>query len=75
MCDYLNKTNATYYFRRTVPDDLRGYFKTERGNPRSECKVTVALIVNSSPSQTGSANLTLSFRNRSGPAQEASVVE
>jgi len=38
MCTYLNKTGSTYYFRRPVPDDLLGYFKTERGNPRTEWK-------------------------------------
>jgi integrase len=38
MCTYLNKTGSTYYFRRPVPDDLMGQFKTERGNPRSEWK-------------------------------------
>lgn len=38
MCTYLNKTGATYHFRRMVPDDLLGHFKTERGNPRLEWK-------------------------------------
>ena len=38
MCTYLNKTGATYYFRRPVPDDLLGYFRTERDNPRAEWK-------------------------------------
>lgn len=38
MCTYLNKTGSTYYFRRPVPDDLLGQFKTERGNPRTEWK-------------------------------------
>jgi integrase len=38
MCTYLNKTGATYYFRRPVPDDLLAYFVTERGNPRAEWK-------------------------------------
>lgn len=38
MCTYLNKTGSTYYFRRPVPEDLLGQFKTERGNPRSEWK-------------------------------------
>jgi hypothetical protein len=33
MCTYLNRTGATYYFRRPVPDDLLGHFRTERGNP------------------------------------------
>lgn len=38
MCTYLNKTGSTYYFRRPVPDDLLGHFRTERGNPRKEWK-------------------------------------
>jgi integrase len=38
MCTYLNKTGATYYFRRPVPDDLLAHFWTERGNPRTEWK-------------------------------------
>lgn len=38
MCTYLNKTGSTYYFRRPVPDDLLGHFRTERGNPRTEWK-------------------------------------
>jgi integrase len=38
MCTYLNKTGSTYYFRRPVPDDLLGHFRTERGNPRAEWK-------------------------------------
>lgn len=38
MCTYLNKTGSTYYFRRPVPDDLLSFFKTERGNPRTEWK-------------------------------------
>jgi integrase len=38
MCTYLNKTGATYYFRRPVPDDLLGHFRNERGNPRTEWK-------------------------------------
>ena len=38
MCTYLNKTGATYYFRRPVPDDLLGHFRTERDNRRTEWK-------------------------------------
>ena len=38
MCTYLNKTGATYHFRRMVPDDLLGHFRTERGNARLEWK-------------------------------------
>ena len=38
MCTYLNKTGATCHFRRMVPDDLLGHFKTARGNPRLEWK-------------------------------------
>ena len=41
MCTYLNKTGSIYYFRRPVPDDLLGYFTTERGNPRTEWKRTL----------------------------------
>ena len=42
MCDYLNKTGATYYFRRAVPDDLIGVFRTQRGNARAEWKISLA---------------------------------
>jgi hypothetical protein len=38
MCIYLNKTGSTYYFRRPVPDDLVGHFRTEQGNARTEWK-------------------------------------
>ena len=38
MCTFLNKTGSTYYFRRSVPDELLGYFTTKRGNPRTEWK-------------------------------------
>ncbi len=41
MCTYLNKTNATYYFRRPVPDDLAGYFTTKTGKPRTEWKFSL----------------------------------
>lgn len=41
MCTYLNKTGSTYYFRRSVPNDLLGHFVTERGNSRTEWKYTL----------------------------------
>jgi hypothetical protein len=36
MCTYLNKALSTHYFRRPVPDDLLGHFRTGRGNARTE---------------------------------------
>ncbi len=36
MCTYLNRTGAKYYFRRPVPKDVIGYFKTESGGVRRE---------------------------------------
>lgn len=41
MCTYLNKTGATYYFRRPVPDDLAGYFTTKTGKSRTEWKFSL----------------------------------
>jgi integrase len=41
MCTHLNKTGATYYFRRPVPDDLLGYFTTATGKPRIEWKFSL----------------------------------
>lgn len=41
MCAYLNKTVSTYYFRRPVPDDLIGQFKTKTGKPRTEWKISL----------------------------------
>jgi hypothetical protein len=38
MCTHLNRTGATYYFRRKVPDDLQGFFHTSGGKPRTEWK-------------------------------------
>lgn len=38
MCTHLNRTGATYYFRRKVPDDLAGFFQTDSGKPRTEWK-------------------------------------
>jgi integrase len=38
MCTHLNRTGATYYFRRKVPDDLQGFFSTSGGKPRTEWK-------------------------------------
>lgn len=41
MCTHLNRTGATYYFRRKVPDDLLGYFTTDTGRPRAEWKLSL----------------------------------
>ncbi len=41
MCTHLNKTGSIYYFRRPVPDDLIGHFKTKTGKPRSEWKISL----------------------------------
>ena len=41
MCTHLDKTGSTYYFRRTVPDDLRGHFTTATGKPRTEWKFSL----------------------------------
>ena len=38
MCTHLDKTGATYYFRRLVPVDLIGTFTTATGNSRTEWK-------------------------------------
>ena len=36
MSNHLQNRNGTYYFRRVVPDDLRGHFRTANGKPRTE---------------------------------------
>ncbi|GAA4035759.1 hypothetical protein GCM10022281_15240 [Sphingomonas rosea] len=41
MCTYLDQVRSTYYFRRAVPDELQRYLLTERGNPRSEFKISL----------------------------------
>lgn len=41
MCTYLNRTGAKYYFRRPVPKDLLGYFKTSTGKSRKEWKYSL----------------------------------
>lgn len=41
MCTHLDKTGSTYYFRRTVPDDLAGHFTTATGKPRTEWKFSL----------------------------------
>lgn len=38
MCTHLNRTGATYYFRRKVPDDLQDFFRTSGGKARTEWK-------------------------------------
>jgi hypothetical protein len=43
MCTYLNRTGAKYYFRRPVPKDLVGYFKTENGGIRREWKYSLGV--------------------------------
>lgn len=41
MCEHLDQVGSTYYFRRAVPLDLVGYFKTNTGKPRSEWKYSL----------------------------------
>ena len=41
MCEHLEQVGSTYYFRRIVPRDLVGYFKTQTGKPRSEWKYSL----------------------------------
>lgn len=36
MCTYLRPYNGTYYFRRSVPAEIRHFFPTASGNPRTE---------------------------------------
>ena len=36
MCTYLQLHQGTYYFRRSVPDDIRHLFPTASGKPRTE---------------------------------------
>ena len=36
MCTYLKPYSGTYYFRRTVPGDIRHLFPTASGKPRTE---------------------------------------
>lgn len=41
MCSFLNRTGSTYYFRRPVPLDLIGYFRTATGGVRREWKFSL----------------------------------
>ena len=41
MCTYLARIGATYYFRRPVPKDLIGHFKTAKGGAMSVWKVSL----------------------------------
>ena len=41
MCAYLNRTGPMYYFRRPVPKDLLGHFKTSTGGVRKEWKFSL----------------------------------
>lgn len=41
MCSYLDLVGSTYYFRRAVPQDLIGYFKTQTGKPRTDWKFSL----------------------------------
>jgi hypothetical protein len=41
MLTYLTKVGSTYYFRRVVPDELQGFFRTASGKPRHEFKVSL----------------------------------
>ncbi len=41
MCSYLDQVGSTYYFRRAVPQDLLGYFKTQTGKPRTDWKYSL----------------------------------
>lgn len=41
MCTYLDKTGSTYYFRRPVPHDLIGHFRTKTGQARTEWKFSL----------------------------------
>lgn len=38
---YLDKVGATYYFRRPVPDDIRPFFLTKSGKPRTDWKFSL----------------------------------
>jgi integrase len=43
MCRHLDKTGSTYYFRRPVPNDLKGCFLTATGKPRTEWKFSLGV--------------------------------
>ncbi|AZI35940.1 putative site-specific recombinase [Caenibius tardaugens NBRC 16725] len=43
MCSYLDQVGSTYYFRRAVPKDLLGFFKTSSGKPRTEWKFSLGV--------------------------------
>ena len=41
MCEHLDQVGSTYYFRRAVPIDLVGFFKTKTGKRRTEWKYSL----------------------------------
>lgn len=41
MCTYLKPYNGTYYFRRSVPEELRPLFPTSSGKPRTEWRLSL----------------------------------
>ncbi|MBX7482331.1 DUF6538 domain-containing protein [Qipengyuania qiaonensis] len=41
MCSYLDQVGSTYYFRRAVPQDLIGFFKTQTGKARTDWKFSL----------------------------------
>ena len=41
MCTYLLRIGPKYYFRRQVPKDLVGHFRTATGKPRTEWRYTL----------------------------------
>lgn len=42
MCTYLLRIGPKYYFRRQVPKDLLGHFRTATGRPRTEWRHTLS---------------------------------
>jgi integrase len=41
MCTYLDQVGPTYYFRRSVPQELQPFILTATGNPRTEFKISL----------------------------------
>lgn len=41
MRTHMEKVGATYYHRRVVPEEIRPYFKTKSGGPRTEFKTSL----------------------------------
>lgn len=39
----LPKVGSTYYFRRVIPEDLRPYFRTKTGKPRTEFMISLGV--------------------------------